>query len=412
MKNIDPFDTAKSQLESAAAIADLPHPLVARLQNVERYVEVSIPIRMDDGSEKIFTGFRSQHNNARGPYKGGIRFHPQVSLDEVRALSFWMTFKNAVVDVPFGGGKGGIIVDPKSLSTGEIERLSRGYVRSLAPILGPNMDVPAPDVNTNGVVMAYMVDEFEKITGKKSPAAFTGKPIKDGGSEGREEATGIGGGAILRSAIKARLFDAPKGSTVAIQGFGNVASHFAEAIKDLELRIVAVSDSKGGIYDENGFDIPALEAHKKKTGALRDFPGSKNISQEDLLALPVLILVPAALENVLTEENAPRIQAKLILEMANGPTTPEADIHFREREIIVVPDILANSGGVAVSYFEWYQNMHDEHWSKADVLKKLESHMTEAFDNVLRVANEYSTTLRNAAYILAARRIEKAMNSK
>lgn len=404
----NPFQTAKEQLMKASEVADIDIAFVERLLAVDRYVEVSIPIQMDDGSQKIFTGFRSQHNNRRGPYKGGIRFHPQVNLDEVRALSFWMTFKNAVVDVPFGGGKGGVIVDPKQLSETELEKLSRRYVQKTFPILGPTTDVPAPDVNTNGVIMSYMRSEYEKIAGTPAPGAFTGKPIENGGSEGRTEATGFGGGVVLRSAIDARLIDVSKGATIAIQGFGNVASHFAEAIEGLNLKIVAVSDSKGGIYSESGFDISALEHHKKETGALRDFPGAKNITNEELLELPVSILVPSALENVLTEENAERVKAMLILEMANGPTTLEADAIFAKNKVIVLPDILANSGGVATSYFEWYQNMHDEKWTKAEVLSKLEEKMKTAFDGVLNMAKKHHTTLRNGAYILAARRIAEA----
>ncbi len=404
----NPFETAKRQLQDASRISGMNTELVDRLLSVDRYLEVSIPVRMDDGGEKIFSGFRSQHNNARGPYKGGIRFHPEVNLDEVRALSFWMTFKTAVVDVPFGGGKGGIIVDPKKLSETERERLSRGYVKKLFPVLGPTVDVPAPDVNTNGVIMSYMRDEYEKLAGVKVPAAFTGKPIEKGGSEGRAEATGAGGGVVLRSALGAKLITLRGSGTIAIQGFGNVASHFAEAINGLNLKIVAVSDSKGGIYAENGFNVTALEAHKAKTGALKDFPGATNITNEELLELPVDILVPAALENVLTKENAAKIHATLIIEMANGPTTIEADQIFAERKIEVIPDILANSGGVLVSYFEWYQNMHGEVWSKADVLQKLEEKMKAAFDAVYETKELHQTSLRLAAYILAAKRIAEA----
>lgn len=405
----NPFENAIAQLEQAAKIANLDRNAVERLKNPDRYVEVSIPLMLDSGSQKIFTGFRSQHNNARGPYKGGIRYHQQVSLDEVRALSFWMSFKNAVVNVPFGGGKGGIIVNPKELSENELERLSRGYVQKLYMIFGPEFDVPAPDVNTNGKIMAWMVDEYEKITGKKAPATFTGKPVDRGGSEGREEATGYGGGVVLREILKNKVIDAPAGAKAAIQGFGNVATHFAEAIKDTGLKIVALSDSKGGIYNENGLDLAAAETHKKNTGALAGFPGSKNITNEELLELPVEILVPAALENVLTADNAERIKAKLILEMANGPTTPEADRIFEKKNIAAIPDILANSGGVATSYFEWYQNMHGESWSKQDVLKKLENLMVSAVADVLKTREQYKTTFRNAAYILAAQRIIEKM---
>lgn len=405
----NPFESAKKQLEQAAQAAGLDAKQIERLKNPDRYVEVSIPIIMDDGSQKIFTGFRSQHNNARGPYKGGIRYHQQVNLDEVRALSFWMSFKNAVVDVPFGGGKGGIIVNPKELSSAELERLSRAFVAKIYPIIGPEFDVPAPDVNTNGQIMGWMLDEYQKITGSKSMATFTGKAVEAGGSEGRTEATGFGGGYVLREAIKAGLVNSDK-KTIAIQGFGNVATYLAESVKDLGFKIVALSDSKGGIYSEQGIDLTAAEEHKKATGALKDLANTKNISNEELLELNVAVLVPAALENVLTKDNAEKIQAKFILEMANGPTTPEADEIFAKKNILAIPDILANSGGVCVSYFEWYQNMHDEKWSKEEVLAKLDKHMVKAFNDVVAVQKKYNTNYRTAAYILAAERIMAAQS--
>ena len=409
MSNINPFETAIAQLEEAAKVADLPANLVERLKNPDRYVQVSIPVIMDNGSQKIFTGFRSQHNNARGPYKGGIRYHQQVNLDEVKALSFWMTFKNAVANVPFGGGKGGIIVNPKELSETELEKLSRGFVQKLYMIFGPQFDVPAPDVNTNGKIMSWMLDEYEKITGTKAPATFTGKPVNNGGSEGREEATGFGGGIVLREIIKNKIAEIPQGGSVAIQGFGNVATFFAESANSLGLKVVALSDSKGGIYNPDGLDVKAAESHKKSTGALKGLAGSKDITNEELLELPVDVLVPAALENVLTADNADQIKAKLIIEMANGPTTKEADKIFEKKGIISVPDILSNSGGVATSYFEWYQNMHNEKWAKNDVLKKLEDLMVAAFADVAGAVKKYNTSFRNAAYIIAAQRIIEKM---
>lgn len=403
--NINPFETALAQLSAAAKVAKIDPNFIDRLKHPDRYVEVSIPVQMDDSSQRIFVGFRSQHNNARGPYKGGIRFHPQVNLDEVRALSFWMSFKNAVVNVPFGGGKGGIIVDPKQLSESELERLSRGYVKKIAPLIGPETDVPAPDVNTNGKIMGWMLDEYEKITGKKAPATFTGKSLDNGGSQGRTEATGFGGGYVLREALKAKVVDLGSESSVAIQGFGNVATYFAEAAKTAGFKVVALSDSKGGIYNPDGIDIGAAEEHKKQTGALSGLEGAKDITNAELLELPVAVLVPAALENVLTADNANNIKAKLIIEMANGPTATEADAIFAQRGIITIPDILSNSGGVATSYFEWYQNMHNESWSKEDVLVKLDDLMTKAFASVLEARQKYNTTFRNAAYIVAANRI-------
>jgi glutamate dehydrogenase/leucine dehydrogenase len=405
----NPFETAKQQLEAAAKIANLDSNKVEQLKSPDRYVEVSIPVMMDNGQQKIFIGFRSQHNNARGPYKGGIRYHQDVNLDEVRALSFWMSFKNAVVNVPFGGGKGGIIVNPKELSSSELEKLSRGYAKKLYPVFGPEMDVPAPDVNTNGQIMGFMLDEYQKITGSKSQATFTGKSLDNGGSQGREEATGFGGVYVFEEVVNKKIVDLPAGSKIAIQGFGNVATFFAQASEKLGYKVVALSDSKGGIYSPEGLDFEKVLAHKKATGSLIGFTGAKDISNSELLELPVDVLVPAALENVLTKDNAEKIQAKLIMEMANGPTTPEADEIFTRKNIVVIPDILANSGGVCTSYFEWYQNMKQEVWDKGQVLDKLSKQIKQAFADVHERQKKHSTTFRSAAYILAAERIIEAM---
>lgn len=404
----NPFESAKAQLDAAAQASNADANIVEQLKNPDRYIEVSIPVTMDDGSLRIFSGFRSQHNNARGPYKGGIRYHQDVNLDEVRALSFWMTFKNAVVNVPFGGGKGGIIVNPKELSEGELERLSRGYMKQMYRNFGPLVDVPAPDVNTNGQIMHWMRDEFEKQTGTTAPGVITGKAVKDGGSEGRTEATGFGGGYVLREALAAGLVNGDR-KTIAIQGFGNVATYLAEYVKEHGFKVVALSDSKGGIFNENGIDLAAAESHKKETRALRGLEGSTEITNEALLELDVDVLVPAALENVLTSENAAKVKAKFILEMANGPTTPEADAIFAQNGVTVVPDILANSGGVCVSYFEWYQNQNNENWTKEDVLKKLDEHMVAAFTAVRDAQTKYNTTMRTAAYIVALERITEKM---
>ncbi len=410
--NMNPFANAIAQLDKAQKIAQFPRNFIERMKTPDRYVEVSIPIMMDDGSERIFHGFRSQHNNARGPYKGGIRFHPNVDLDEVRALSFWMTFKTAVVNVPFGGGKGGIIVDPKKLSENEIEKLSRGYIKKMYPVLGPELDVPAPDVNTGEKIMGFMLDEYEKIIDKKAPATFTGKAVLNGGSEGRTEATGFGGGVVVREALAFGAVSSggvsANGATVAIQGFGNVATYFMQSMADQGLKVVALSDSKGGIYNKDGIDLSLANAHKKSSGSLSGLAGTTDITNEKLLELEVDILVPSALENVLTAQNAVDVKAKLIIEMANGPTTSDADEIFEKRGIVVIPDILANSGGVATSYFEWYQNMHNEKWSREDVLKKLDILMVSAFKDVVSLKEKYNTTFRNAAYILAAQRIESA----
>lgn len=404
----NPFETAKTQLDAAASMSNADPNIVEQLKHPDRYIEVSIPVVLDNGTQKIFTGFRSQHNNARGPYKGGIRYHPDVTLDEVRALSFWMTFKNAVVNVPFGGGKGGIIVNPKELSESELERLSRGYMKQMFRNFGPEIDVPAPDVNTNGQIMAWMRDEFEQLTGAPAPAVITGKAVDNGGSEGRTEATGFGGAYVLREALKAGLVPGDR-KTIAIQGFGNVATYLAEHLKEKGFKVVALSDSKGGIYNENGIDLVAAEAHKKDSRALRGLVGTIEIANEQLLELDVDVLVPAALENVLTADNAGKVKAKFILEMANGPTTLEADAIFAQNGVTVVPDILANSGGVCVSYFEWYQNMHGEKWSKEDVLKKLDEHMVAAFTAVRDAQTKYNTTMRTAAYIVALERIAEKM---
>lgn len=404
----NPFESAKQQLQAAADTASLDKNKIDELMHPDRYIEVSIPVQMDDGSQNIFEGFRSQHNNARGPYKGGIRYHQDVNLDEVRALSFWMTFKNAVIDVPFGGGKGGIIVNPKELSETELEKLSRGYMQKMFRNFGPEIDVPAPDVNTNGQIMGWMRNEYENLTGTVAPGVITGKAIKDGGSEGRTEATGYGGGYVLREALKAGLVSDDR-KTMAIQGFGNVATYLAEYAKEHGFTVVALSDSKGGVYNEAGIDVTVAEEHKKATKALKGLTGTTEITNEDLLELDVDVLVPAALENVLTKDNANKIKAKFILEMANGPTTPEADEVFAKNGIVVVPDILANSGGVCVSYYEWYQNMHNEKWAKKDVLDKLDAQISNAFAEVLATSKQYKTSLRTAAYIVAAQRIIQDM---
>jgi glutamate dehydrogenase/leucine dehydrogenase len=407
-KKINPFDNAVIQLEKAAEIAGLKKDFVDKMKIPDRYIEVSIPLVMNNGETKIFQGFRSQHNNSRGPYKGGIRFHPMVDLDEVKALSFWMTFKTAVVNVPFGGGKGGIIVDPKTLSDNELEKISRGYIKKMYPIFGPNMDVPAPDVNTGEKIMGFMLNEYEKIIGKKAPATFTGKSVKNGGSEGRTEATGFGGGVVLREILKTKMVSVSN-KTVAIQGFGNVATYFAQSAINQGLKVVALSDSRGGIFNKNGIDLKQAHEHKKTTGSLSGLAGTIDISNKKLLELDVDILVPSALENVLTAQNAKKVKAKIIMEMANGPTTAEADEIFEKKGIVVVPDILANSGGVATSYFEWYQNMHNEKWSREDVLKKLDSLMVSAFKDVLSAKRKYQTSFRNSAYIVGAKRIQKVI---
>lgn len=404
--SVNPFQTALFQLEKAAQQIKLNDWIIDYLTNPERTIQVTFPLRMDSGEIKVIKGFRVQYNNWLGPYKGGLRFHPQVNMDEVKALSFWMMIKNAVVNVPFGGGKGGLEIDPKVLSETELEKLSRSFTRELAPNIGPEVDVPAPDVNTTGKIMNWIADEYSEIVGKSTPAVVTGKPVDKGGSVGREEATGMGGFFVLEQLVEKMGLGKPL--KVAVQGFGNVGSHLSELVEKNGYTVVALSDSKGGIYDENGLDIEKIKACKREGKAISEC-GGKLISNEELLELPVDILVPAALENVLTKENASKIQAKIILELANGPTTSEADQVFKEKGIKVVPDVLANAGGVTVSYFEWYQNMHEEIWDLDKVNGELKEKMTAAFEEVWKIHEEKRVDLRTAAYILALQRIvEKA----
>lgn len=413
------WERARTQLRDAAKHLKLNPFLLARLEHPDRTVQVSLPVKMDGGHVEVFQGFRVQHNNIRGPYKGGIRYHPMVNMDEMKALALWMTMKNAVVNIPFGGGKGGIIVDPKKLSAGELERLTLEFARKLGPLLGREVDVPGPDVNTNATIMNWIRKGHADVSGADDPAVVTGKPVDRDGSEGREGATGMGGGYVLESMLS-KLGQNKRGMTVAIQGFGNLGSFLADFLHEHGFKIVALSDSRGGIYIPNGIpDIAAVRACKEKSGRLagcycigsvceldkKEELGGKDISADEVLTLPVDIIVPAALENALTQENAEKVQAKIVLEMANGPTTLEADEILSEKEITVIPDILANSGGVAVSYFEWYQNVHGEKWKEVDVLAKLKVLMEAATDNVFAASQKYNVPLREAAYIAALERL-------
>lgn len=404
----NPFQNALTQLNKALTHMHVSENITPILSQPKRVLEVNIPVRMDNGSTKVFTGFRSQYNDALGPFKGGIRFHPGVTIDEVKALSLWMTMKCAVVGLPLGGGKGGVIVDPKTLSHGELERLSRGYIRALYKYLGPTEDVPAPDVYTNGQIMSWMLDEYETLVGHKAPGVITGKPLSLGGSKGRDKATAQGGVFVLTELVQA-LQKNPKELTVAIQGFGNAGSVVADLLNGLGYTIVAVSDSRGGVYKKEGLSIKDLEIHKSQTESVVSFPDAETITNEQLLELPVDILIPAALENVITEENADRIQAKYILELANGPITPEADEILHIKGIVSVPDILANAGGVTVSYFEQVQNASNYAWTAEEVQTRLEKIMKEAFHDVWAVTQEKNIPLRQAAYIVALRRITDAM---
>lgn len=414
---MDPFDNALAQLHSAAKIMGLPNWLVEVLSTPQRQIEVSLPVKMDNGQVQAFRGFRVQYNNWLGPFKGGLRYHPRVDINEVKALAFWMMIKNGVVNVPFGGGKGGIEVDPKKLSQSELERLTREFAKALSPNIGPIVDVPAPDVNTNAQIMEWLADEYGKVAGNFTPAVVTGKPVGKGGSEGREEATGLGGFYVLEETIKRLGLKKPL--TVAIQGFGNVGSHIAELLYQDGYKVVALSDSKGAIYDQarEGFNVGLVKKCKEEkgfiagcycVGSVCDLAQKHKgeVTNEALLELPVDILIPAALEAVLTAGNAPRIAAKIVLEMANGPTTPEADKILNEKGV-VVPDVLANSGGVTASYFEWYQNLHQESWSLERVREELKEKMTHAFDEVWGISQERKVTLRTAAFILALERLKE-----
>lgn len=408
----NPYDNAKQQLEKIAEILKIDRDIIERLAVPDRLAIVSINVLMDDGKTRIFKGFRSQHNNALGPYKGGIRFHPMVCEDEVKALSMWMSWKCGIADIPYGGAKGGISVDPKTLSAGELERLSRGFIRKIYEIIGEDKDVPAPDMNTDGRIMGWMLDEYNKLTGRNSLATFTGKNVAEGGSEGRTEATGYGGVYVMEQLLNAEKFKKDKkDTTLAIQGFGNVGYYFVELAYSLGYKVVALSDSKGGIYNNEGIDPVDAMKFKKKSGKLQGMPGTKNITNEELLELDVDILAPSAMENVITEKNAGKISAKYIIEMANGPVTPEADEILYKHGIISVPDVLANSGGVTVSYFEWVQNRSLKYWSKEDVLDKLKVNITKAFDQIYEMMKKKKINMRMAGYAVAVDKIVKGIQN-
>jgi len=407
-ETLNPFEIVQKQIKTACDKLGLENSYYEVLKEPEKVLTVSIPVKMDDGSVKTFIGYRSQHSTILGPAKGGVRFHPDVTMDEVKALSAWMTFKCAVIGLPYGGGKGGIRVNPKELSKGELERLSRGYFAAISPIIGPEKDIPAPDVYTNAQVMAWFMDEFSKLRGYYCPGVVTGKPIVIGGSLGRNEATARGAMFAIREAAKKIGLDLTK-ATVAIQGFGNAGSIAARLLNELGCKIVAVNDSRGGAYNPNGLDPKAVLDYKTKNGTVKGFPGSKDITSDELLTLDVDILVPAALENVITSKNAGDIKAKIIGEAANGPTTPEADEILYKKGILVIPDILCNAGGVTVSYFEWVQNLMNFYWTEEEVNQRLEHLMVKAFNEVYSLHKEYSVNMREAAYMVAIKRIAEAL---
>jgi glutamate dehydrogenase (NAD(P)+) len=409
---INPFSVALKQLDEASKIIGIDKGMHDVLAQPKRILIVSIPTRMDNDEIHVFTGFRSQHNDARGPFKGGIRYHPQVSIDEVKALSMWMTWKCAIANIPYGGGKGGIICNPKQMSTGELERMTRRYAYAIADIIGPHTDIPAPDVYTGGKEMSWIMDTYSALKGNfVQPEVITGKPLAIGGSLGRNEATGRGLSFTVREAAKKLGIDF-RAATVAVQGFGNAGQFAAQLLEEMGSKVVAVSDSQGGISNENGISIGSVRAHKEKTGSVVGFPGSKSISNEEILETDCTILIPAALENQITKNNAANVSAKLVAEAANGPTTPEADEILHKNKIMVIPDVLANSGGVTVSYFEWLQNLRREYWTEEQVNSMLDKKMTEAFSDVYDTHDRYQVNMRKASIALAVGRVTEAIKTR
>ena len=402
---------AQRQFDEAAELIGLDPALRAVLREVKRQLIVSFPVKMDDGSVRMFEGYRVQHNMARGPAKGGIRYHQGVTLDEVKALAMWMTWKCAIAGLPFGGAKGGIIVDPKHLSEGELERMTRRYATEISVIIGPEYDIPAPDVNTSPKIMAWIMDTISMEHGFSTPAVVTGKPLSVGGSQGRNAATGRGVMFVAREACD-RLGIDPKASTVAIQGFGNAGSIAAQLMAAQGFTVVATSDTSGAIRLASGLDVDRLIAHKKATGGVAGFPGASTIADREILEVPCDVLVPAALENQVTTENAGRVQARLVLEAANGPITPDADVLLERRGITVVPDVLANAGGVTVSYFEWVQDLQSFFWDEDEINARLERVMHRAFTEVWDTSKQHGVSLRQGAYILAIDRVAEATTDR
>jgi glutamate dehydrogenase (NAD(P)+) len=398
------FEAMLQAFDSAARILNLEPGIWKILSQPKRQITVSCPVQMDTGEIEVFTGYRVQYNITLGPAKGGIRYHPDVNLDEVTALAAWMTWKCAVAQVPFGGGKGGVVCDPTRLSPRELEALTRRYVAEIIDAIGPDKDVPAPDVNTNEQIMAWVMDTYSMHVGRTETAIVTGKPVALGGSQGRREATGRGVMICTREAARHLKFDI-RGATVAVQGFGNVGSVSADLISRLGAEIVAVTDWRGGVYSRSGLSVPKLMAWVDKHKTVDGFPEAEPLTNEDLFALEVDVLIPAALENQITVENASAVRAKVVVEGANGPTTPEAHRMLHERGVFVVPDILANSSGVTGSYFEWVQNRHGYYWSEEEVNRQLEEKMVQAFEAVLKTSLKYNVDMRAAAYIVAIDRI-------
>lgn len=400
----DLFDVAVEQFTIAADLLGLDDAMRRILSHCQRELTVNFPVEMDDGSVEVFTGYRVQHNSGPGPTKGGIRYHESVTISEVKALAMWMTWKCAVVGLPFGGAKGGVRVNPKLLSQAELQNLTRRYTTEIQPIIGPNQDIPAPDVNTNPQIMAWLMDTYSMNVGHTEPGVTTGKPIVLGGSEGRSEATGRGCVYAIENAARVIDLDLEKSRT-AVQGFGNAGSVAARLMGELGSPVVAVSDSRGGIYNPKGLDLAAVAAHKSRTGSVVGMAEAENVSNEELLLLPVDILIPAALENQISAENAPRIQAKLIAEAANGPTTPEADVILYDRGVFVLPDIYANAGGVTVSYFEWVQALQAFPWTEHEVNERLRRIMNKSFASIYGTSTKLNVHMRSAALVRAIDRV-------
>ncbi len=398
------FNAMLQEFDGAARLLGLDPGIWKILTSPKRQITVACPVQMDNGEIEVFTGYRVQYNITLGPAKGGIRYHPDVTLDEVTALAAWMTWKCAVAHVPFGGGKGGVICDPTRMSRRELEALTRRYVAEIIDAIGPDKDVPAPDVNTNDQIMAWVMDTYSMHVGYTATAVVTGKPIEMGGSLGRREATGRGVMIVTRESAKHLGLDI-KDATVAVQGFGNVGSVSADLLSKIGARVIAVTDWKGGVYNKDGLDITKMIDYARQHKTIDGFPGGEGIENEQLFQLDVDVLVPAALENQITMDNAPLIKAKIIAEGANGPTTPEAHRHLHERGIFVIPDILANAGGVTASYFEWVQDRHGYFWEEDEVNRRLEAKMVEAFKDVLQMSLKYKTDMRTAAYIVAINRV-------
>ena len=399
---------ALQRVRAAAEALQLPDALTELLCTPKRQLSVAVPIVLDSRKQRVFRGYRVQYNTVRGPGKGGIRYHPNVTLDEVTTLACWMTWKCAIVDIPFGGAKGGITCNPREMSPGELERLTKQYAREVAPIVGPYVDVPAPDVYTDAQTMAWFMDAYSTVVGHTEPAVVTGKPVQLGGSEGRDEATAVGTVHTIVGAC--RYLELPlRGATAVVQGYGNAGSIAARLLSERGCRIIAASDSRGGIYCADGLDPVAVLQHKGETGSVVDFPGTDEISNEELLELDCDILVPAALESVITAGNAPRIKAKIMAEAANGPTVPEADSILTDNGVFVIPDILANAGGVTVSYFEWAQNLARTRWTRSEVNERLEAVMKTAFAAVLNISLEREVDMRSAAYIVGVGRVAETM---